>query len=84
MERYQIIVRSARGHWGHPVVIRVVDTTVGATSWHWVRRGTVRQWGQSEMYRGCTVIDAKHGGPRSRYRRCMDAAVALVNKLNAQ
>ena len=86
MERYVVDVKSARcpsKYWGRPVVVRVLDTSSGPSAWHWVRRGTVAQWGEQYSGRGMQHLDSKYAGARSAYGRALEAARTLAEKLNA-
>lgn len=78
--RYIVRVRQCQapaangGKYRRPVTVRVLDTTVGPSEWHWVRRGVVQSWRN---------VDSRYDGPRSAYGQSLRSAAQLAEELNA-
>jgi hypothetical protein len=89
--RYVVDIKSARApatFWGWARVVRVLDTTTAkhapGSGLSWVRRATVKQWGDQYSGRGTQHLDGKYTGPRSAYGKALREAAELAAKLNAE
>lgn len=85
--RYRVDVKTAQApskYWGAARVIRVLDTSVGPTDWHWVRKGTVAQWGDAHAGRWSRHLDGNYTGPRSAFGNALREAKELAERLNRE